>query len=243
MKQNQKVSGYYHPGTFQQYAIGPANYVTRIPDSLSSADAAPMLCAGVTTYSALRKSGAISGQWVVIAGAGGGLGHLAVQIASRGMAMRVIGIDQASKESLVRDCGAEVFLDLAKFDDTTIAEEVKKVTGGLSAAAVIVCTASNRAYAQALNLLGFNGTLVCVGMPEGDPVEIGGSFPAKMVLHQHRIVGSAVGNQREVLEVLDMAARGIVKTHYRTEKMDKLTEVFEQMSSGKMMGRVVIDLE
>lgn len=80
--QNQKISGYYYPGTFQQYAIGPANYVTPIPHALSSADAAPLLGAGVTTYSALRKSEAKSGQWVVIVGAGGGLGHLATQIGS-----------------------------------------------------------------------------------------------------------------------------------------------------------------
>lgn len=71
---NQKISGYYHPGTFQQYAIGPASYVTPIPESLPSDAAAPMLCAGVTVYSALRKSSAKAGDWVAILGAGGGLG-------------------------------------------------------------------------------------------------------------------------------------------------------------------------
>lgn len=128
-----------------------------------SADAAPMLCAGVTTYAALRKSGAKSGQWVVIAGAGGGLGHIAVQLASRGMALRVIGIDAPSKEGIVKESGAEQFIDVTTHDDTSIAEEVKRLTGGLGASAVIVCTASNRAYAQALDFLRFGGTLVCVG--------------------------------------------------------------------------------
>lgn len=84
------------------------------------------------------------------------------------MALRIIGIDHGSKEKLVKDCGAEVFLDITKFDDKTLPEEVKKVTGGFGASAVIVCTASNAAYAQALNFLRFGGTLVCVGMPEGD---------------------------------------------------------------------------
>ena len=84
------------------------------------------------------------------------------------MALRIIGIDHGSKESLVKECGAEHFLDITKFDDKTLPEEVKKLTGGLGASAVIVCTASNRAYAQALDLLRFGGTLVCVGMPEGD---------------------------------------------------------------------------
>jgi len=126
-----------------------------------------MLCAGVTTYAALRKSKAKSGEWVVISGAGGGLGHIACQLASRGMAMRVIGIDAPSKMSVVMDCGAEHFIDVTAHDDKSIAEEVIKLTGGLGANAVIVCTASNKAYAQALDFLRFDGTLVCVGMPEG----------------------------------------------------------------------------
>ncbi|RDW68517.1 hypothetical protein BP5796_09174 [Coleophoma crateriformis] len=240
---NQKISGYYYPGTFQQYALAPAHYVTPIPEALDSADAAPMLCAGVTTYAALRKSNAKSGQWVVIAGAGGGLGHLACQIGSRGMAYRIIGIDHPSKQELVMDCGAEAFVDITKFDDKTIGDEVKRITGGLGASAVIVCTASNRAYAQATSFLRFGGTLVCVGMPEGDMVPIEGAKPAVMVAQAWTIRGSAVGNQREALEVLDLAARGIVKTRYRVEKMDKLTEVFTEMSEGKMQGRVVLDLE
>jgi len=97
------------------------------------------------------------------------------------MALRVIGIDHGSKENLVKDCGAEVFLDITKFDDTTLPEEVKKVTGGLGASAVIVCTASNGAYAQALNFLRFGGTLVCVGMPEGESKPIANAYPAEMV--------------------------------------------------------------
>jgi len=242
--QNQKVSGYYTPGTFQQYATGPANYVTPIPDGLESADAAPLLCAGVTVYSALRKSGALSGQWVAIVGAGGGLGHLGVQIASRGMAYRVLGIDHGSKEKLVMECGAEAFIDITKFSsDEAVAEEAKRITDGMGASAVIVCTASNKAYAQALGFLRFNGTLVCVGMPEGDSEPIAKAFPAALVTSSHKIVGSAVGNQKQALEVLSLAKRGLIKTHYKTEKLENLTQVFEDMSQGKMMGRVVLDLE
>ena len=114
---------------------------------------------------------------------------------------------------------------------------------GLGAKAVIVCTASNKAYAQALDFLSFGGTLVCVGMPEGDSVPIAKAFPANMVAMEQTIKGSAVGNQREALEVLDMAARGIVKTRLKTEKMENLTEVFQAMSEGKMQGRVVLDLQ
>ena len=142
----------------------PGNYVTKIPDNLSSADAAPMLCAGITTYAALRKCQAKSGQWVVISGAGGGLGHIACQLAAHGMAMRVIGIDHGSKEKVVRDSGAEAFVDITKYDDESIAKEVIRITGGQGASAVIVCTASNKAYDQSLDFLRFGGTMVCVGI-------------------------------------------------------------------------------
>ncbi|KAL8952297.1 MAG: hypothetical protein Q9222_001786 [Ikaeria aurantiellina] len=124
------------PGTFQQYVTSQADYVTPIPDSLKSQDAAPMLCAGVTTYAALRRSQAKSGQWVVISGAGGGLGNQ--KLASRGMALRVIGIDAGSKEKLVRDCGAEHFIDVAKHNEKSMVEEVTKTADGLGASAVIV---------------------------------------------------------------------------------------------------------
>jgi propanol-preferring alcohol dehydrogenase len=97
------------------------------------------------------------------------------------MAYRIIGIDHGSKEELVKECGAEVFLDITKFDDKTLPAAVKKATGGLGASAVIVCTAANGAYAQALDFLRFGGTLVCVGIPEGDYKAIASAFPGKIV--------------------------------------------------------------
>lgn len=88
------------------------------------------------------------------------------------MALRVIGIDAGPKGKLITQCGAEHFIDVTKHNDESIAEEVKKLTNGLGASAVIVCTASNKAYAQAMDFLRFGGTLVCVGMPEGKPVPV-----------------------------------------------------------------------
>jgi len=237
---NQKISGYYTPGTFQQYALGPANYVTPIPESLESADAAPMLCAGVTVYSALRKSGAKSGDWIALLGAGGGLGHIAVQIAARGMGMRVIGIDSGSKKDLVMDSGAEAFID---HEQNKAEEEVMAKTSGLGVQAVLVLTAANAAYASAMGLLRYGGTLVVVGLPEGEMKPIATAFPSVMVAKALSIVGVAVGDRQDAVETLAMAERGVVKTHFRTAKMDELTGVFEEMHAQKLKGRVVLDLQ
>ncbi|KAH8800312.1 chaperonin 10-like protein [Xylogone sp. PMI_703] len=226
---NVKISGYYTPGTFQEYVLSPANYVTPIPESLDSVEAALLLCA------------ARSGQWVVISGAGGGLGHIAVQLAEA-MGLRIIGIDYGSKEAFVKGCGAEVFLDITKHDDKNMVEEVKKAAGGLGASAVLVCTASNKAYAQAIDFLRFGGTLVCVGVPAGKLEPIASAFPASIVFKQLNIAGTAVGNRQDAAEVLDFAARGVIKVHTRVESLEKLDEVFREMSTGKLVGRVVIAL-
>jgi propanol-preferring alcohol dehydrogenase len=191
-------------------------------------------------YSALRKTNAESGNWVVISGAGGGLGHLAVQFSAKGIGHRVIGIDHSSKKDLVLESGAEHFIPVDGTDD--MAEAVKSLTNGLGAHAVVVCTANNGAYGSSLELLRFHGRVVCVGIPEGDVVPMKSASPGLMVGKSLQVVGSAVGNRREAIETMEFAARGIVKTHFRTEKMDKLTSVFEEMEKGQLKGRVVLDL-
>ena len=202
-----------------------------------------MLCAGVTTYAALKRSAAQAGQWVLVSGAGGGLGHIALQLGARGMGFRMIGIDTASKRELVLASGAEHFVDLAAHgDDAALTAEVHRLTGGLGAAAVLVCTASNKAYAQAMGFLRFGGTLVCVGMPEGALTPIATAFPNTMCAKMLTITSVAVGNRQEASAVLEFAARGVVKTHLRVEKMEGLAGVFAEMAEGRLMGRVVLDL-
>ncbi|KAL6711333.1 hypothetical protein ACN47E_005864 [Coniothyrium glycines] len=235
-----KISGYYTPGTFQQYVVSPANYVTPIPEGLDSAAAAPLLCAGVTVYSALRKTNAESGNWVIIMGAGGGLGHLAVQFSAKGIGHRVIGIDHSSKKDIVLDSGAEHFLPVDGTDN--MVEAVQHLTHGLGAHAVVVCTANNAAYGESANLLRFGGRIVCVGIPEGDVVPIQSASAGLLVGKALQIVGSAVGSRKEAIETMDFAARGIVKTHYRVDKMENLTHVFQQMHEQTLQGRVVLDL-
>jgi alcohol dehydrogenase, propanol-preferring len=184
-----------------------------------------MLCAGLTVCTALRKSGAKSGQWVVVSGAGGGLGHIACQLGSRGMALRILGVDAGNKEKLVKDSGAEAFIDVLKHDDESIAAEVKRICGGRGASAVIICTASNRAYGKAISMLRKGGTMVCVGMPEGDPVLMGACHPAAIVRGQVNITSAAVGTRQDAKELLDFAARGVITSHYRLEKLEKLRRV------------------
>ncbi|KAJ9640853.1 hypothetical protein H2204_003142 [Knufia peltigerae] len=246
-----KISGYHVPGTFQQYALAPAQYVTPIPDGLASEQAAPLLCGGLTVYSALRKSGAHPGDWVVVPGAGGGLGHLCVQI-GRAMGFRMIGIDSGTKKSLVKDeCGAEGFVDLGDYNNndgddggaTKMIEDVKLMTGGPGAKAVIVCAASNAAYAQGLRMLKFRGTLVCVGVPEGERVPIESADPGSIAGRELRIVGSAVGTRKDAIDVMELASRGIVKTHVEIFGMEQLTTVFQKMHAQQLQGRAVISLE
>jgi propanol-preferring alcohol dehydrogenase len=239
---NKTMSGYLNPGTFQQYVVSPSNYVSPIPDGLSSDQAAPMLCAGITVYTALRKTGAKSGEWVAIVGAGGGLGHLGVQLGAKGIAYRIIGIDHGSKRDLVLESGAEAFVDFTQFDDDGIVAEVQRITGGGAKAAICV-TSSNKAYAQALAVLGPGGTLVCVGMPEGEQQVLAGAFPAAFVLRGINITYASVGTRKDAIEVLDFARRGIVRSHHQIKKMEDLTQVFDDMSKGNLIGRVVLDLE
>lgn len=157
------------------------------------------------------------------------------------MGMRVIGVDHPSKKDLVLESGAEHFIDHTTSKD--VGEDVKALTGGLGAHAVLVLTAANSAYASAMSVLKFGGTCVCVGLPEGDFKAIAGAIPQLLVAMEQKIVGSAVGDRKEAIETLELASRGIIKTHYRTAKMEELTEIFQEMDQGKIQGRVVLDLQ
>lgn len=214
---------------------------------MDSAAAAPFLCAGVTVYGALKRSGAKPGQFIVIAGAGGGLGHLAVQIASKGMGLRVIGIDIGTKKDFVLGLGAESFFDLKAHSPEELVKAVTAATASASypgegAHAAVVVSNATAAYEGAIQMLRKGGTLVAVGMPEGEAVGIKGASPTLMVAKSLKLVGSAVGNRSEAIEVLDMAARGIVKTNFTVEPLDKLGDIFERMDRGELLGRVVVEI-
>lgn len=122
-------------------------------------------------YTALKRAGTRHGDWVLISGAGGGLGHLAIQYA-KALGALVLALDVGSKEPFCRSLGADAFIDFTKYsDDAALTAEVSRITGG-GARVVLVCSSSNRSYAQAVSFLGFRGKLVCVGVPEGQrPIE------------------------------------------------------------------------
>jgi alcohol dehydrogenase, propanol-preferring len=140
---------------------------------------------------------------VVIMGAGGGLGHIAIQLAKGAFAHRVIGVDMSSKRDFVLSTGAEAFV--AVDESKNISEDIKKLTGGLGAHSVLVMTASDAAYADSLNMLRFGGTLVCVGIPEGDRKPIQSANAQLITTTALKIVGIAVGNRQEAIECLEFA--------------------------------------
>lgn len=162
----QTNTGKHVPGTLAQYVVAAAAHVSRIPEGLASEVAAPLLCAGLTMAGALaRLDSQEAGDWVVISGSGGGLGHVGVQLAAK-RGLRVVAVDAGEpKRALSLKCGAEAFLDF-KADD--VAAEVKKLTGGEGAHAVIVVPGDAGAFEAAPGLVRNGGTIVGVGLPPND---------------------------------------------------------------------------
>ncbi|PCH42002.1 GroES-like protein [Wolfiporia cocos MD-104 SS10] len=156
------ISGFHVDGTFAEYMVAFTDHLIPIPDGLDSAAAAPILCAGVTVYNSLTKLDTPVGGWIVIPGAGGGLGHLAIQYAiARGL--RVLAIDAGSKRELCLSLGAEAFIDFTEC--TNIVSAVQTAVGDpLGAHAAIITTASNAAYVQAGWYVRPQGTVLCVGV-------------------------------------------------------------------------------
>jgi propanol-preferring alcohol dehydrogenase len=216
----QQITGVTVDGGFAQYIRARASHVARIPDSVSDVEAAPLLCAGLTVYRAIRSAGVASGQQVVIYGVGG-LGHLAIQIA-RAKGARVAAVDVAeNKLELARTAGAEW------------AGVAKPPRGHV----VIVTSASAQAYEAAFASVRKGGTLVVVGMP-ADPIPLS-AFA--MVSGELRVIGSAVGTREDLRETLSLAASGIIRSHSSVAPLEQAGQVLQQLARGEVTGRVVLD--
>ncbi|KAF8587190.1 GroES-like protein [Ramaria rubella] len=234
---NALLSGYTTDGTFAQYTKSWVNHVSPIPKNLESAEAASLLCAGVTVYRALKHSNAHIGDWVVIPGSGGGLGHLAVQYA-RAMGLRVLAIDTTEeKKKLSLELGAEAFVDFKQTKD--LVKDIQKHTGVEGAHAAIIAAASPTAYQQAIEYLRCGGTLVVVGLPAGAKL---GADIFFTVYKSISIIGSYVGNRQDAIEALEIAAAGKVKVHFKKMHLSDLAATYEGLEEGKVVGRVVLDL-
>ncbi|GAB7366277.1 hypothetical protein MBLNU230_g7834t1 [Neophaeotheca triangularis] len=229
-------SGLTTPGTFQEYCMTDGRYATRIPDGVSDEQAGPIMCGGVTGYVACKRSAVRAGQWLVVFGAGGGLGHFAVQYA-KAMGMRIIAIDSgADKAALCTSLGAEHFLDFKKTEDLP-AEVLKLTTYG--AHGVIVFSASRASYATGPLLLRPGGTMVAVGIPR-EPDVIAGAPPGLLAMRRLNVVGSVTGTLKEVEEALDFTARGIVKPILTKGTLADVDKFCKMLGEGKLPGRAVL---
>jgi propanol-preferring alcohol dehydrogenase len=147
------------------------------------------MCAGITVYTALKNSDLRHGDWVAVSGGGGGLGHLAIQYA-KAMGYKVVALDVPSKQAVCTEAGADFFVDVLGFTNSEeLCKHVVKLTGG-GARTVLACSSSNAAYAQAIHYLDQAGTLVCLGIPEGELKPIETASVALLVTRQLRIIGT-----------------------------------------------------
>jgi propanol-preferring alcohol dehydrogenase len=229
---NQTNTGYSVNGGFAEYLVAPAGFATKLPDELGFDDAAPILCAGVTTYKGLKETDAQPGDWVVISGVGG-LGHVAVQYAVA-MGYRVIAVDIAGdKLDLARALGAEITLDARLVDPVA---EVQRLVCGAHGA--LVTAVSPTAFTQAIGMLRRGGTVSLVGLPPG-------TFETPIfdvVLKRLTIRGSIVGTRADLVEALDFAARGKVRATFETQPLEAINEIFTRLETGHINGRVVLQL-
>ncbi|KAI1432721.1 dehydrogenase-like protein [Xylaria sp. CBS 124048] len=234
---NPDLSGYTVDGSFQQYAIGKAVHVARIPKDCNLEAIAPILCAGLTVYKGLKESGAGPGEFVAIVGAGGGLGTMAVQFA-RAMGLHVIAIDGgAEKEKVCKDLGATTYIDFMSSKD--IVEDVKKASPeGHGPHAVLLLAVSEKPFQQASAYVRSRGTIVCVGLPANAFLK---APVFDTVTRMINIKGSYVGNRQDTAEVIDFFRRGLIHAPYKVIGMSKLQEVFDLMEQNKIAGRYVVD--
>lgn len=222
-------TGYMVDGALAEYAVAAADYVARIPENLSSLQAAPLCCAGLTSYKALRTAALKTGEWVAIFGAGG-LGHLAIQLA-RHMGLRVAVVDVVPEklEHAVR-LGAELVVNGAVQKPR---EALARVGG---AAAALTLTGSGAAIEQAFQTLKPNGILVLVGIT----MESFALPVLKAVLQGLRITGTLVGTRQELREVLELAAAGHLKAQVEPCRLEDVPAVLERMKKGAVVGRAVV---
>jgi D-arabinose 1-dehydrogenase-like Zn-dependent alcohol dehydrogenase len=229
--ENLKIPGISYDGGYQQYMVAPVEALAAIPESLSDVEAAPLLCAGITTFNALRHSGAMPSDLVAVQGVGG-LGHLGIQFANK-FGYRVAAIGRGSENAaLAKKLGASVYIDSKA---TNAAEELQKLGG----AQVILATAPNsKAMSELINGLGPNGKLMVIGAAF-DPIEV---TPLQLISGSRAIQGWASGTPTDSEDTLRFAELSGVRPMIETYPLEKAAEAYARMMSGKAQFRVVLTM-
>jgi D-arabinose 1-dehydrogenase-like Zn-dependent alcohol dehydrogenase len=228
---NLQVPGISYDGGYQEYMVAPTSALVALPDALSDVDAAPLLCAGITTYNALRHSGALPGDLVAVQGIGG-LGHLGIQFANR-FGYKVAAIGRGSETAaLARKLGAGVYIDSVS---TNAAEALQRLGG----AKVILATApSSKAMSALIDGLGPNGKLMVIGAAF-EPIEV---TPVQLITGSRTIQGWASGTPTDSEDTLRFAELTGVRAMIETYPLEKAEEAYARMMSGKAQFRVVLTM-
>lgn len=226
----QKITGLTVDGGYAEFIKAPATHATRIPDAVSSAQAAPLFCAGVTVYRAIKQSQLQRGQRLAVFGVGG-LGHLAIQIGKH-VGAEVTAIDVADdKLALATSLGAEKALNATS---TNVVKELRRAG---SAHVAMVTSGSKAAYDTAFPCVRPTGRLMVVGLP----AEI--SFaPIMMSAKEICVQATAVGTRQDLVEVLEMAAAGKLHCQVATRPLAEANAILDEMRQGKISGRTVLTM-
>jgi alcohol dehydrogenase, propanol-preferring len=224
---NQIITGAMVDGGFAEFIKAKASHALRIPDELTSSEAAPLFCAGVTVYRAVKRANLAPGERLAVFGVGG-LGHLAVQVA-RHFGAQVIAVDiSEEKLEIARSFGVTMTINSAAED---AAKALRKLGG---AHAAVVTSGAKAAYDTAFYAVRPGGRLVVVGMP-AEPL----TFPAIM-MREITITSSATGTRDDLREVLQLAAAGEVRCLIETRRLEAINEILDAMRQGKIAGRMVL---
>jgi D-arabinose 1-dehydrogenase-like Zn-dependent alcohol dehydrogenase len=228
---NLKIPGISYDGGYQQYMVAPIEALAAIPDGLSDTEAAPLLCAGITTFNALRHSGARPGDLVAVQGIGG-LGHLGIQFANKfGYKVAAIGRG-AENAALAKKLGASVYID----SRSTKAAEALQQFGG---AQVILATApSSKAMSELVDGLAPNGKLMVIGV-SFDPIEV---TPVQLITGSRTIQGWAAGTPADSEDTLRFAELTSVRPMIETYPLEGAADGYARMISGKAQFRVVLTM-
>jgi propanol-preferring alcohol dehydrogenase len=225
----QQITGVTVDGGYAEFVKAPASHALKIPEGLSCVDAAPLFCAGVTVYRALRQANIQPGQRLAVFGVGG-LGHLAVQI-GQGLGAAVTAIDVSDEKLLqARRLGASATLNA---EAVNVVKELRRA-GGVHAA--LVTSAAKAAYDTAFPCVRPTGMLLVVGLPSESLC----FPPILMAATEVRIQASSVGTRQDLREVLAMGAAGKVRCQTATRPLEQVNEALEQLRRGRVSGRMVI---